>query len=106
MVKFTRTLTPDEVKILGQQPEVRLNMIIDNHISTHRNPDSAASRLLALVSNDAEHPTHLGVLRDAYEAVYGQNSISFNYVRSLITQLMSTGASVSVGHGFYVKAGV
>ena len=104
VMKYSRKLTPDEMSVLGPDWEVRLNGIVDkavSNIATSKRTDSTPARVLALIS--VCEPMLVQDITDAYNAVYGANSLSFNYARSIVSQLTATGALKRVGHGFYMR---
>ena len=100
MSKFTREVTPEEIAILGPLWETRLTQIIDSAISGITTTGTSG-KLLALMSDTS--PMHVMDIRNAYNAVYGKDCVSFNYVRSLVSRLCQQGFIKRTGHGRYVR---
>lgn len=103
-MEYRRKLTPPEVKILGDDPREHLHAIIDDALQRLYNAaskDTVESKVLNLISDDV--PMTTSSILESYEAVHGEGSISLNYLRSVLQNLLRARLIKRVCHGQYVK---
>jgi len=105
-MKFERTLTPKETKLLGDNPEQRLHAIIDlafKRMSNMQDAQSIESRIVSLMT---DNPMNAREIMDAHNAVYGLSPISLSYSRFVINGMYQAGMLKRIGRGAYVKGEV
>ena len=105
-MKFERTLTPQEAKLLGDNPKQRIHAIIDiafKRISNMQDAQSIESRIMSLMTDS---PMKARDIMDAHNAVYGLSPISLTYSRFVINGMYQAGMLKRIGRGAYVKGDV
>ena len=102
-MEFKRTLTENEVIMLGDKPEQRLHEIIDEalkRMSNVHDAESVESRIISLMTT--VKPMKARDIMEAHNAIY-RHPIALTYARFVISGMYSAGLLNRVGRGEYVK---
>lgn len=99
MMFFTRTLTTDEVKRLGDNPTDTLNAFIDQGINQIKG--GVTQRILSVMDNKT--PMTARQIMDAHNAVHGRTPVTLRYARVVLASMAKVSIIKRKARGKYVR---
>lgn len=98
-MKFTRILTADEIERLGNDPQRVLNGIIEEGIRQLKG--GVTKRILSIM--DTMTPMTARQVMEAHNAVHGENPITLEYSRYVLSAMAKLNVIRRKSRGWYIR---